>query len=100
MRGRAISPRFIITALLLAPFGCERNTATYRCEGGSVVTADIDGSGARVTLPDTTVTLALVRDSAGDRYSNGTYTLWPREKDGAVVQRGDLIIYRHCIGAS
>ena len=84
---------------VLSSVACERHTETYRCEGGAVVTAKYSSGAVRLELPDTTVDLLQVHSPNGDRYSDDTYTLWPRGS-GVLVQRGDLIIYRNCIGAS
>jgi membrane-bound inhibitor of C-type lysozyme len=77
---------------------CGPHTRTYRCEGGSVVTADQRGDVVHLTLPDTTVVLPQVRSADGMHYGDATYSFWPRG-DSALVMRGDLVVYRNCIGA-
>lgn len=87
------------TALaLLSSAACERHTTTYRCEGGTSITARYSSGAVRLVLPDTTVDLLQVHSPNGDRYSDDTYTLWPKDSS-VLVQRGDLIVYRNCIGA-
>ena len=85
--------------LALSSAACERHTTTYRCEGGGVITAKYSSGAVHLQLPDTTVDLLQVHSPDGDRYSDDTYTLWPKGT-GVLVQRGDLIIYRGCIGGS
>lgn len=82
----------------LSSVACERHTTTYRCEGGAVVTAKYSSGAVHLELPDTTVDLLQVHSPDGDRYSNDTFTLWPKGA-GVLVQRGDVIVYRNCIGA-
>lgn len=96
MINRTMLSAVAIAAAALACAACGRRTVTYRCEGGQNITARFSGTSARVKLPDTTVTLPLEHASTGDRYSDGTYTLWPNNP-GTLMQRGDLIIYRNCI---
>ena len=86
----------VITAACTA--ACGPHARTYRCEGGSVLTADKRGDVMRLTLPETTLTLPQVQSADGVHYADATYSFWPKG-DSVLVMRGDLIIYRHCIGA-
>lgn len=63
-----------------------------------MLTADQRGDVMRLTLPETTLTLPQVRSADGVHYADATYAFWPKG-DSALVMRGDLIVYRHCIGA-
>jgi membrane-bound inhibitor of C-type lysozyme len=83
-------------ALALAPFGCGTQSIPYRCEGGAAVTAIYHGKNVQLQLPDTSVTLPQQQSADGARYGNDTYTFWTKGNE-ALVQRGDLIVYRHCL---
>lgn len=88
LRAAAVGIPFVALA-------CGHDTI-YQCEGGAVVNAHFGGKAVRLELPDTTVMLPKVGTGDSARYGNDTYIFWPRPA-GALVQRGDLIIYRGCI---
>ena len=93
------SLQFLAALAALSSLACERHTTTYRCEGGGVITAKYSSGAVHLQLPDTTVDLLQVHSPDGDRYSDDTYTLWPKGT-GVLVQRGDVIVYRNCIAGS
>lgn len=93
------SGRLLATLAVLSALACERHTTAYRCEGGAAVTAKYSSGAVHLVLPDTAVDLLQVHSPDGDRYSDGTYTLWPKGA-GVLVQRGDVIVYRNCIAGS
>lgn len=82
--------------LAVAAIGCGEHSIPYRCEGGAAVTANYQGKSVRLELPDTAVTLPQQQSADGARYGDDTYTFWTKGNE-ALVQRGDLIIYRHCL---
>lgn len=61
-----------------------------------MLTADKRGDAMLVTLPDTTVSLPRIQSADGAHFGDAAYSFWPRG-DSALVMRGDLVIYRHCI---
>ena len=93
-----LSSMALAARAVLSSVACVRHTTTNRCEGGAVVTAKYSSGAVHLELPDTTVDLLQVHSPDGDRYSDDTYTLWPKGT-GVLVQRGDVIVYRNCIGA-
>jgi len=97
VRRHATGPLALAAPLVLVA-ACGSHARTYRCEGGSVVTADQRGDVMHLTLPETTLALPQVQSADGVHYGDAAYSFWPKG-DSALVMRGDLIIYRHCIGA-
>lgn len=85
----------LVAALSLTACG-DRHDTSYRCEGGTAITAHLSGSTLRLELPDTTVTLQRAESGDGVRYGTGEYTFWMKDNQ-AMVQRGDLIIHRNCL---
>ncbi|MDE3128803.1 MAG: MliC family protein [Gemmatimonadota bacterium] len=74
---------------------CGPRLYVFRCADGYVVRAQFTGDGARLRLPDTTLTMPHLRSADGARYGVGDLVFWERG-NSAFMQRGDSIIHRDC----
>jgi len=75
------------------------DTLVYQCENNDqplVVKRNNQTQQVHLTYQDTPLILAEGLSAMGQRYSDGVYVLWMKDKQDSVLYRKDNIVLNHC----